>query len=60
LIIFGVCLIVLLCRGWWKSSGIRPVIFIQMPGPPLPQADTFDPFPPLHHTAPCEYDDNWD
>ena len=49
--------------GAWRRKGgkstrqVRPVIFIHLPGPPPPPLDTFDPFPPPHHSA---YDDHRD
>jgi hypothetical protein len=58
LIILGVCLILLLRCGQRKWR-VRPVIFIQMPGPPPRQADTFGPFPP-HYTTHCDCNDDWD
>lgn len=57
LIILGVCLIALLCCGRrkWRS---RPVIFIQLPGPPPPPPDTLNPFPPQGECD-CKHDDDW-
>jgi hypothetical protein len=57
-IVLGVCLILLLCCGQRKSSHIRPVIFVQLPGQPLPPVDEFNPFPPQCECD-CEYDDDW-
>jgi hypothetical protein len=61
LIAFGIGLILLLRRSLkGKSvSHIRPVIFIDLPGPPPLNTDTFDPFPPPHHSAHCDCDDDY-
>lgn len=39
------------------NSHSRPVVFIHLPGPRPRPTDTFDPFPPPHHSA-C--DDHYD
>ena len=44
-------------KGGKSMLHIRPVIFIHLPGPP-PDTDTFDPFPPPHHSAHCDCDDD--
>jgi hypothetical protein len=38
---------------------IRPALFIRLPGPPPPPPDTFDPFPPPHHSAHCDHDNEY-
>ena len=45
-------------KGGKSMSHIRPAIFIHLPGPPAPPPD-FDPFPPPHHSAHCECDDDY-
>lgn len=40
------------------NSHVRPVILIHLPGPPPPPTDTFDPFPPPHHSAYDHYRDD--
>jgi hypothetical protein len=39
---------------------VRPGLLIHPPGPPSPIPDTFNPFPPSHHSAHCDHDDDWD
>ena len=40
------------------TSHVRPAVFIHLPGPPPPPPDSFDPFPPPHHSTHCDhYDD---
>jgi hypothetical protein len=40
---------------------VHPAIVIRLPGPPLPEPDDFNPFPPPHYTAQCDHDDDdWD
>jgi hypothetical protein len=45
-------------KGGNPMSSVRPAIFIHLPGPP-PPPDTFDPFPPPHHSADCDHDDDY-
>ena len=47
-------------KGGKSSSYIRPVIFIQLPGLPPRPPDTFNQFPPPHHSAHCDHDDDWE
>ena len=49
-------------RKDWKSAlHVRPGLFIHLPGSPSPPPDTFDPFPPPHHSAHCDHgDDYWE
>lgn len=37
---------------------IRPGLFIHLPGPP-PPPPAFDPFPPPHHSAHCDHDNDY-
>jgi len=37
---------------------VRPVLFIHLPGPP-PPPPAFDPFPPPHHSAHCDHDNDY-
>jgi hypothetical protein len=46
-------------KGGKSTAHIRPVIFIDVSGPPPPPPDTFDPFPPPHHSTHCDHDDDW-
>ena len=46
-------------KGGKPMSYVQPAIFIHLPGPPPPPPDTFDPFPPPHHSAYCD-DDYWE
>ena len=39
---------------------VQPGLFIHLPGPPRPDADTFDPFPPAPRSAQCGHDDDWE
>src|SRR5208282_1230297 len=39
---------------------IRPALYIRLPGPPPLPPDTFDPFPPPHHSTHCDHDDDWE
>ena len=40
---------------------VHPAIVIRLPGPPPPEKDDFNPFPPPHYTAQCDpNDDDWD
>ena len=40
---------------------VHQSIVIRLPGPPPPEKDGFNPFPPPHYTAHCDLnDDNWD
>ena len=43
-------------KGGKSMPHVRPVLFIHLPGPPPPNLDTFDPFPPPHHSAHCDHD----
>ena len=57
-------LVWVLCGGLRAKRGkptshVRPAIFIQLPGTPPPSSE-FDPFPPPHHSAHCDYDDDWE
>jgi hypothetical protein len=46
------------CKGGKSALHVRPGLFIHLPGPPpLPE---FDPFPPPHHSAHCDHDDDWE
>jgi hypothetical protein len=45
-------------KGGKSALHVRPGLFIHLPGPPPP--DTFNPFPPPHHSAHCDYDDDWE
>jgi hypothetical protein len=54
-----------LCGALRRKGGklmfhIRPAVFIHLSGPPPPHPDTLDPFPPPHHSAHCDHDDDWD
>jgi hypothetical protein len=42
-------------KGGKSTHHVRPAIIIHLPGPPPPQPDTFDPFPP--HREPPYFDD---
>ena len=46
-------------KGGKPMSHVRPALFIHLPGPPPPPQDTFDPFPPPHHSTHCDHDDNF-
>ena len=46
-------------KGGKSMPHVRPVLFIHLPGPPPPNLDTFDPFPPPHHSAHCAHDDDY-
>ena len=49
------------CKGGKSTPHVRPALFIHLPGPPPPPPDTFDPFPPPHHSAHCGHDaDYWE
>jgi hypothetical protein len=45
-------------KGGKTMSHVRPVVFIHLPGPPPPDTDTFDPFPPYRESSHCDCD--WD
>jgi hypothetical protein len=45
-------------KGGKFTHHVRPVIFIGQLGQPPPPQDTFDPFPPPHHLAHCDCDDD--
>jgi hypothetical protein len=45
-------------KGGKHTSHVRPVIFIDLPGPP-PSPSECDPFPPPHHSAHCDCDDDY-
>ena len=47
-------------KGGKPLSYVRPAIIIHLPGPPPPPPDTLNPFPPPHHSAHCDYDDDWE
>ena len=46
-------------KGGKSMLHVRPVFFIHLSGPPPPPPDTFDPFPPPHHSAHCDHDDDY-
>ena len=40
---------------------VHPAIFIRLPGPPPPEKEVFNPFPPPHYTAQWDHGDgDWD
>jgi hypothetical protein len=41
-----------------SRPAVRPAIFIHLPGPPPRESDDFNPFPPPHHSAHCNHDDD--
>jgi hypothetical protein len=43
-------------KGEKSTHHIRPAIIIQLPGASPPQAETFDPFPPLRDPPDCHCD----
>jgi hypothetical protein len=45
-------------KGGKSAPDVRPGLFVQLPGPPPPPRDTFDPFPPPHNSAHCGHDDD--
>ena len=45
--------------GGKLMSYVRPAIVIRLSGPP-PPPDTFDPFPPPHHSAFWDHHDDWE
>ena len=46
-------------KGGQYTHHVRPVIFIELPGPPPPPPE-FDPFPPPHYCEHCNCnDDDW-
>ncbi len=47
-------------KGGKSTLHVRPGLFIHLSGPPPPPSDTFNPFPPPHHSAHCDYDDDWE
>ena len=48
-------------KGGKSTYYVRPVIFIELPGPPPTPPDTFDPFPPYQESSHCDCDDHdWD
>ena len=47
-------------EGGKSALHVRPGLFIHLPGPPPPPPDSFNPFPPPHHSAHCDYDDDWE
>jgi hypothetical protein len=69
---FIVAIYLLLALLVWVLSGasrrkgetfaplVRLGLFIHLPGPPPPPLDTFNPFPPPHHSPYCDYDDDWE
>ena len=44
-------------KGGKSTLHVRPAIFIHLSGPPRLDVDTFDPFPPPHHSTHCDHDD---
>jgi len=46
-------------KGGKSTIHVRPAFFIHLPGPPPPPPDTFDPFPPPHHSVHCDHDDDY-
>jgi hypothetical protein len=44
------------CKDGRSALHVRPGLFIHLPGPPRPDADTFDPFPPPDQSAHCDDD----
>jgi len=47
-------------KGGQSMNHVRPVIFIDLPGPPPAPPDTFDPFPPPHHPVYDDYRDDYE
>ena len=47
-------------KGGKSTHHVRPAVFIHLPGSPPPYPDTFDPFPPPHHSAHCNHDNDWE
>ena len=47
-------------KGGKSTPQVRPAVFIHLPGPPPPDTDTFDPFPPPHHSAFWDHHDDWE
>jgi hypothetical protein len=47
-------------KGGRSTPHVLPAVFIRLPGPPPPDTDTFDPFPPPHHSADCDRADDWE
>jgi len=47
-------------KGGKSAPLVRPGLLIHLPGPPPPPQDAFDPFPPLHHSAHCDHNDDWE
>jgi len=45
-------------KGGRPTTRVRPVFFVHLPGPLPPPPDMFDPFPPQHHSAHCDHDDD--
>ena len=39
---------------------VRPVVFIPLPGPPPSSPDTFNPFPPPHHSVYYDHRDDYE
>ena len=46
-------------KGGKSALHVRPGLFIHLPGSPPPPLDTFNPFPPPHHSAHCDHDDDY-
>jgi len=46
-------------KGGKSAPDVRPGLFVHLPGPPPPPPE-FDPFPPPHHSAHCDYHDAWE
>jgi hypothetical protein len=47
-------------KGGKLMSCVRPAIVIHLSGPPPTPPDTFDPFPPPHHSAYGDYYDDYE
>jgi hypothetical protein len=45
-------------KGGKSAPDVRAGLFVHLPGPPPPPPNTFDPFPPPHHSAHCGHDDD--
>jgi hypothetical protein len=69
--LIGAIYLLLALLAWVLSGGlhrrfkqlpgtVHPAIVIRLPGPPPPQPDDFNPFPPPHYTECHHDDDDWD
>jgi hypothetical protein len=68
----GVIGLLIVLLAWVLGGGLRqrskhlpgtvhPAIVIRLPGPPPPEPDDFNPFPPPHFNARYDHDDDdWD